>query len=170
MSLSFQFDPILGVCACRQIRYEFSKRPIYVHCCHCRYCQRETGAPFALNAMYEADSVKLTNPDMKPEIICTPTASGNPQSIARCPSCKVAVWSHYGSHGGDLISFVRIGTLDEPDLFPPDMHIYTASQQLWVKLGDEVLAVDKFYDRTEYWPKEKLERFAKVSEKGEKTE
>jgi Glutathione-dependent formaldehyde-activating enzyme len=48
-----------GGCACRQIRYRMTTRPLFVHCCHCTWCQRETGAAFALNAMIEADRVQL---------------------------------------------------------------------------------------------------------------
>ena len=48
-----------GGCTCRAVRYRLSSRPLFVHCCHCRWCQRETGASFALNAMIEADRVLL---------------------------------------------------------------------------------------------------------------
>ena len=83
-----------------------------VHACHCRWCQRETGTVHALNAVYEAERVVHTGAE--PEIIDTPSASGKGQKVARCPKCKVAVWSNY-SGSGALSRFVRVGTLDEPD-------------------------------------------------------
>ena len=44
-----------GGCDCRRIRYRMTSRPLFVHCCHCRWCQRESGSAFALNAMIEAE-------------------------------------------------------------------------------------------------------------------
>jgi hypothetical protein len=126
-----------------------------VHCCHCRWCQRETGASFALNAMIEAD--RVLNLNSEPEIVDTPSNSGNGQRIARCPRCRVAVWSHY-SGAGPLIRFVRVGTLDEPDHLPPDIHIFTASKQPWIELPAGVPSVSEYYDREAHWPAESLAR------------
>ncbi|KAI0123575.1 glutathione-dependent formaldehyde-activating, GFA [Xylariales sp. AK1849] len=158
---SLREGPFDGGCACRQIRYTLPRRPIYVHACHCRYCQRETGSSFALNAMYEANLVTVTTPT-EPEFIETPTQSGAPQTIARCPTCKVAVWGSYGAHGGNLIRIIRVGTLDEPDLFPPEMHIYTSTKQPWVELKGDVPFVEEFYHKPDYWPKDRLERLDDV--------
>ena len=131
--------------------------PLFVHCCHCRWCQRETGASFALNAMIEADRVELLNGDV--DVVMTPSNSGRGQKIARCPVCRIAVWSHYAG-AGDAVSFVRVGTLDEPDRLPPDIHIFTMSKQPWVVLPPGVPAVPEYYDRDRYWPKASLERRA----------
>ena len=103
--------PYDGGCACRHVRYRMTTRPLFVHCCHCCWCQRETGSAFALNAMIESDRVELTHGEV--EVVDTPSNSGKGQKIARCPKCRVAVWSNYGG-GGDAVRFVRVGTLDEP--------------------------------------------------------
>jgi hypothetical protein len=126
-----------------------------VHCCHCRWCQRETGASFALNAMIETDRVTLLAG--RPEPVATPSASGKGQQILRCPSCRLAVWSHYAG-GGPAIAFVRVGTLDEPDALPPDIHIYTSTKQPWVVLPPGTPAVPEYYDRKQLWPAESLGR------------
>lgn len=144
-----------GGCTCRQVRYRMKSRPLFVHCCHCRWCQRETGASFALNAMIEADRVELLAG--RPEPVMTPSASGRGQKIWRCPACRVALWSNYAG-AGDAVDFVRVGTLDEPDRLPPDIHIFTASKQPWVVLAPGTPAVEEYYDRREYWPAESLER------------
>ena len=111
-----------GGCTCRRVRYRMHGNPLFVHCCHCRWCQRETGTAFALNAMIEADRVQLLQGEV--EAIDTPSNSGKGQRISRCPHCRVALWSNYGGDG-DAIRFVRVGTLDEPDRFAPDVHIFT---------------------------------------------
>lgn len=152
-----------GGCSCNVIRYSLPDRPIYIHGCHCRYCQRETGAAFAVNAMYEAELVQQTT-STAVDVIETPTKSGKPHWISRCPHCKVALWSSYGTHGGSAVRIVRVGTLDEPDLFSPEMHIYTSTKQEWVYLDPAVPAVPEFYNNKDYWPKERLERLNRLFE------
>ena len=147
--------PLEGGCTCRAIRYQMISAPLFVHCCHCRWCQRETGASFALNAMIEADRVVVLKGE--PEVVATPSNSGKGQKIIRCPTCRIALWSNYAG-AGDLVRFVRVGTLDEPDRLPPDIHIFTASKQPWVILPPGTPAVAEYYDRDRYWPEESLER------------
>src|SRR5438874_8537998 len=108
--------PLEGGCTCRAVRYRMLTPPMSVHCCHCTWCQRESGASFALNAMIESERVELLSGE--PELVLTPSASGAGQRIARCPRCRIAVWSHY-SGAGDAIKFVRVGTLDRAGALPP---------------------------------------------------
>jgi hypothetical protein len=144
-----------GCCTCRAVRYRMTAKPLFVHCCHCRWCQRETGASFALNAMIESDRVVLLQG--APEVIDTPSNSGKGQKIARCPQCRIALWSNYAG-AGDVVRFVRVGTLDQPDRLPPDIHIFTSSKQPWVVLPRGTPAVKQYYDRDKYWPKASLKR------------
>jgi hypothetical protein len=157
MTATTQTDVHDGRCTCGHVRYRLTSRPLFVHCCHCRWCQRETGASFALNAMIEADRVELLQGDV--EVVVTPSLSGKGQKIARCPRCRIAVWSNYAG-AGDAVRFVRVGTLDEPDRLPPDVHIFTGSKQPWVVLPAGTPAVAEYYKASELWPKESLERRA----------
>jgi hypothetical protein len=145
-----------GGCACRGVRYRMTGRPLFVHCCHCSWCRRETGTAFALNALIEADRVELL--DGQPEIVDTPSESGKGQRIHRCPSCRVALWSNYGG-GGDRIRFVRVGTLDQPELFPPDVFIYTASKLPWVILPEGAQIFPEYYRAKDVWPEESRARW-----------
>ena len=144
-----------GYCSCRETVYEMRARPLFVHACHCRWCQRETGSAFVMNALIEADNVVTVAGE--PELVDTPTESGKGQLICRCPTCKVALWSVY-SGAGPRFRFVRVGTLENPDDYPPDIHIFTESKQPWVILPDGVPAVKQYYRRDDYWPAESLER------------
>ncbi|HWM29786.1 MAG TPA: GFA family protein [Woeseiaceae bacterium] len=144
-----------GGCGCGAIRYRMASKPLFVHCCHCRCCQRETGSAFALNALIEADRVSLLAG--APEAIATPSASGKGQKITRCPECRVALWSNYAG-AGDRVHFVRVGTLDNPDLLPPDIHIFTSTKQPWVVLADGKPQMLEFYNLKEQWPAASLER------------
>lgn len=150
-----------GGCDCGHIRYRLTSRPLFVHCCHCRWCQRETGTAFALNALIEAD--RVVHAGAQPEIVDTPSASGIGQKIARCPKCRIALWSNYG--GATFARFVRVGTLDNPDAFPPDIHIFTSSKQPWVVLPPGARAVPEYYDYRQEWPAESIERRRVMREK-----
>jgi hypothetical protein len=144
-----------GGCTCGKVRYRMIGKPLFVHCCHCRWCQRETGTAFALNAIIEADRVELLQGS--PIVIDTPSNSGKGQKITRCPDCQIAVWSNYGG-AGEAAHFVRVGTLDDPDSVPPDIHIFTDSKQPWVNLTEGVPAMPEYYSAKEYWPQESLAR------------
>jgi hypothetical protein len=108
-----------------------------------------------LNAMIEAERVVHLNTE--PEIIDTPSNSGKGQKIARCPTCRLAMWSNYAG-AGPLVRFVRVGTLDAPDQLPPDIHIFTASKQPWLVLPPGIPAVPEYYDPESFWPPESLGR------------
>ena len=138
-----------GGCACGAVRYLLTARPLFVHCCHCRWCQRESGSAFALNALIETAHVDVLNG--APERTPTPSNSGKGQVFLRCPSCRVALWSHY-SGLGEKSAFIRVGTLDNPDAFPPDIHIFTASKQPWVVIPDGAKACETYYNWREEWP------------------
>ena len=148
-------EPHEGGCGCGFVRYRMTSRPLFVHCCHCTWCQRETGSAFAVNAMIESGRLECISGEM--ERVVTPSASGKGQVFLRCPRCRIALWSHYAG-AGELVSFVRVGTLDEPARLPPDIHIFTSTKLPWVRLPPDTPAVEEFYQRSKYWPPESLAR------------
>jgi hypothetical protein len=148
-----------GGCSCGGVRYAMRARPLFVHACHCTWCQRETGSAFVLNALIEALEVELLNGT--PAEILTPSASGKGQWIFRCPDCQVALWSVYSGAGPEFL-FLRTGTLDDRADFPPDIHIFTSTKLPWVILPEGVPAVPEYYRREEMWPVEALERRRRV--------
>ena len=147
--------PMEGGCTCRAVRYAMQTAPLFVHCCHCTWCRRESGAAFALNAMIETDRLTLLRGT--PEPVVTPSASGKGQRIARCPACRIALWSHYAGAGAK-IAFLRVGTLDHAEAVPPDIHIFTSTRLPWVVLPEGVPAVAEYYRARDYWPPESLAR------------
>ena len=137
---------IEGGCSCGAVRYALTTAPMVVHCCHCSWCQRETGSAFAVNAVIECDRLTLTQGAV--EYVMTPSASGKGQEIARCPTCRVALWSHYAGSGRKS-AFVRVGTMDDPAESPPDVHIFTSTKLPWMVLPHGVLAFAEFYPSSE---------------------
>jgi hypothetical protein len=131
-----------GRCACGDVSYRLLDAPYVVHCCHCADCQRESGSAFALNAVIETDRVELTGGN--PESVILPSASGRGQEVLRCPTCRTAVWSHYGGVGTKA-AFVRVGTLDRPASCPPSVHIFVRSKLPWVEVPQAALRFEAFY-------------------------
>ncbi len=127
---------------------------MFVHCCHCRDCQTQTGSAFVLNALIE--SARITLLEGTPVRVGVPTDSGLPHEIARCPTCQTALWSHYG--GRPAIAFVRVGTLDQRDALTPDVHIYTRSKLPWVVLPEGAPAFEEYYSPKALWPPASLAR------------
>jgi hypothetical protein len=142
-----------GGCACGEVRYRLAAEPLFVHCCHCLNCQRQTGSAFVVNLLIESDRVELLS--SAPQAVDVPRDDGSMQQIWRCPTCEVALYSHYTR---SEFSYVRAGTLDDPRGVKPDVHIFTRSKVDWVVLPEDVPAFDVFYDINELWPAESIER------------
>jgi hypothetical protein len=147
-------DDLSGGCACGAVRYRLTSAPMFVHCCHCRDCQRQTGSAFVINALIETDRVAMLAG--APEPVAMPTDSGSPHDIYRCPACRTALWSDYGRR--KVLRFVRVGTLDRPAALPPDVHIYTRSKLPWVALPEGAPAFEAYYDSATLWPAASLDR------------
>lgn len=143
-----------GGCACGGIRYRLSSAPMFVHCCHCHDCQRQTGSAFVINALIETD--RIIRLEGEPAPVALPTDSGRPHEVYRCQVCQTALWSDYGRR--PALRFVRVGTLDDPAALPPDVHIYTRSKLPWIKLPAGIPAFDIYYDMQAAWPAASLER------------
>jgi hypothetical protein len=143
-----------GRCACGAVRYRMESAPMFVHCCHCRDCQRQTGSAFVLNALIETNRVTVLSGETAPHLM--PTDSGRPHTVFRCTACGTAMWSEYG--GVKPLRFVRVGTLEDPSALPPDVHIYTRSKLPWVALPEGVPAFAAYYDSKQLWPAASLDR------------
>ena len=151
--------PAEGGCACAAIRYRITRAPMFVNCCHCGWCRRESGAAFAVNAIIETAAIEvLSGAPLRAQL---PSESGRGQAVLRCGECGVALWSHYGGVG-DAVAFVRAGTLDAPQAIRPDMHIYTEFKLPWLPLDDSIASTAGYYRRRECWSTESLARWDAV--------
>ncbi len=144
---------IEGGCACGAVRYRLTSEPLFVHCCHCLNCQRQTGSAFAVNLLIETERVELLAGEPQP--VKVPRSGGKNQVIWHCPACQTALYSKYTT---PRLRFVRAGTLDDPTRYAPDVHIFTRSKLPWLALPESVPAFDVYYDTQKLWPAASLER------------
>ncbi len=147
-----------GGCSCGSVRYRLGSDPLFVHCCHCLNCQRQTGSAFVINMLIEADRVETLAGVPRP--VDVPRDNGSAQRIFRCPDCQVAVFSEYGR---PELRYVRAGTLDRPSAVAPDVHIFAKSKLSWIAIPESVPAFDVYYDLQALWPAASLARLAAIS-------
>ena len=143
-----------GSCSCGEVTYHLSSGPMFVHCCHCHDCQTLSGSAYLLNALIETDRVNVEGALVDVHLS---TPSGHGKIVRRCTACKDAIYSHYLIRGKS-VAFLRVGTLDEPSLCPPDVQIFTESKQSWVPLSTDIPAFEAFYDFKDLWPEESWSR------------
>ena len=152
-----------GGCPCGQLRFRLTDEPMFVHACHCRNCQRETGGPFAHHALIERTRFEILSGE--PQHLRVPSSSGTRHLVARCAHCGAVLWNEWG-HSPASLFYVRVGSLDEPDRLPPQAHIFTRSRQPWVNLDGGSPAFKTWYDPAKLWPKESLGRRAAAKAPG----
>ncbi|MEP3051798.1 MAG: GFA family protein [Erythrobacter sp.] len=153
---------LAGQCSCGAVQYELLDTPLFVHCCHCTWCQRETGSAFAINVLIETEQVRLVKGEV--DWLKRPSNSGQGQDLAFCWQCGTILWSHYKT-AKERIAFVRAGTLLDASKVAPDIHIYTATKLPWVEIPLKVQRVQEIYDLGDYWPENSIKRFRKTTEK-----
>ena len=123
------FRPAAGGCACGALRFVVERPPLYVHCCHCTRCQRETGGPFAHHAIVPFADMRLEQG--APGFVQVPADRGARHWVATCPKCRSAVWNEWGSRHA-VTRYIRVGAFDEPARFPPQAHIFLRSRLPWL--------------------------------------
>jgi len=116
-----------GGCLCGQVRYETRGPAVNVRACHCRACQRASSAPFFVRAVFPREAVTWTG-----EVLAyRSSARLNRLSCAVCGSLVFGAPIDRPQFIG-----VSVSTLDDPDALAPDMHIWTSSKQVWLRLDD----------------------------------
>ena len=142
-----------GGCTCGEVRYRLTSEPLFVHCCHCLSCQRQTGSAFVINLLIERDRVELLSGE--------PTrgrrSARQRRDAAHLPLPELPDRALQRVHLPGGVVRAR-GTLDEPRSVTPDVHIFTRSKVDWVQIPESAAAFDVFYKLDELWPSESLER------------
>ena len=119
--------PFTGGCACGAVRYECSSEPMFTWICHCRDCQRSTGAGGAVNAVFEGTSVRYLSgtPKFRQSIGTT----GHKTYRGFCAECGSPLAAK-----ADLFPWIHgvsVASFDEPERLKLDANIWTQSAQPW---------------------------------------
>lgn len=115
-----------GGCLCGAVRYEIDGEPLFMGVCHCRDCQKATGAGHAPGMSFRRKQVRITG---ETRTFAVPGSSGQPMPRHFCPTCGSLLFTEPATLPG-MIN-VTAGTLDDPSLFQPQAAIYTRDRQAW---------------------------------------
>lgn len=144
-----------GSCTCKKCKYQLLRKPLVVHSCHCRNCQQQSGSSHSQNAMIESCFVRHIVGEIKPFLVSTGSKKG--QTIYRCRACMTALWSVYNIIG-PIFYYIRVGTLEDPNLCPPDVHIFLKRKVSWFQVPKNTQGFQEMYNRNEVWAPSSLER------------
>lgn len=117
---------IEGGCLCGACRYSTDAEPLNVRVCHCRRCQKATGAAFYARVMIPSAGLVIAGP-----VGWLSADSGIYRGF--CTACGTTLFSERRSADTTGLS---MGSLDRPDSFEPTEHIWTSSKQAWLNLDD----------------------------------
>ena len=115
-----------GGCFCGAVRFSASNVPLNERVCHCRACQKVIGAAFNARILFRADDVTVTG-----ELVRFASSPGLDRGF--CSKCGATVLS---ARPGAGVIGLTAGSLDDPTVFRPAMHIWTSSRQPWLALND----------------------------------
>lgn len=120
-----------GGCHCGAVRYEVTSKPDYVACCHCESCRKTTGAPMVIFSTYLEKDVRFT----KGERQVYHSSPGVRRTY--CGNCGTPL-SYESEWRGDVVIGFYVSTLDEPDQFPPQRHVFDAERVSWFHVADKL--------------------------------
>ena len=118
---------LTGGCLCGQVRYEARGPAVNVRACHCRICQKVTGASFYARAVFPREAVSRTGETRR---VAVPD---RPWRLA-CAACGSPMFVQ--PRGDAPFIAISLASLDDPDALAPDMHIWTSSKLAWLRLAD----------------------------------
>lgn len=121
--------PIEGRCHCGACHYRIElDRLDDVANCHCSICRRSTGGTYVTWATVPEKAFSWRSAE--------PRAYAATVGSIRwfCPDCgaQLALWTERSPDTMD----VTVSTLDDPDVRPPDRHIFVANKLAWVSVDD----------------------------------
>jgi hypothetical protein len=117
-----------GGCLCGEIRYSVEGEVIDAGYCHCRVCQRASGAPAVAWFTVPVDSFNYSQG--------RPSAFRSSAQSQRefCERCGTQIAFRRGEHA--VTVDISIASLDDPSLVEPEYHIWTESRIPWFETRD----------------------------------
>lgn len=121
-------EPISGGCLCGACTYQTQAEPLDIRACHCKLCQKATGAPFYARIRVPLDQVTITGPV---------GWYHSSETLRRgfCPHCGTSLFSERASANSIGLC---MGSLDDPDRFRPSEHIWVSRKQAWLTLAGDL--------------------------------
>lgn len=128
-----------GGCLCGRVRFRVTAPAIDTGYCHCRMCQKNSGAPAVAWATFPAGSFSWTA-----ELPATYQSS--PEARRQfCPHCG-SYMVFLSDRFPDEVS-INTASFDDPEAFPPDMHIFVSTRISWLHLDDGLPEYEEYREK-----------------------
>lgn len=127
-----------GGCLCGAVRYSCSAEPAIAGHCHCEDCRRSSGTGHSSHLAVPEASVSLIG---ETKGYARAADSGNMVTRHFCPNCGAAVFSRNAGRSGMM--FLRASSLDDLEVFKPQMHVYASRAASWDHRSSDLPAFDK---------------------------
>ena len=122
-----------ATCSCGSLRADTSGEPILVVACHCRECQRRTGAPFGVTVLFSNEQVRIDGPSNE---YVRNGGEGRKVRFHFCPYCGTTLFWH-ADRGPDAIG-VALGAFADPVFPEPTVSIWEEAKHPWVAFRHEL--------------------------------
>tara|TARA_B100001250_G_scaffold407968_1_gene429575 strand:+ start:73 stop:558 length:486 start_codon:yes stop_codon:yes gene_type:complete len=144
-----------GGCICGQVKYHITEKPLFTQACHCKDCKILTGSSYVVNSSVLENTLIIEEGEVSSTEL--KAGSGALCKTYFCIKCGTYVYADYDSAIGRLT--VRTKTLDKPEKFPPQVHIFIKNKDPWLNLSDDAICFKEMYDQKKTWPEESLKKY-----------
>jgi hypothetical protein len=117
-----------GACLCGAVRYESSSKPVVAGQCYCEDCRRSSGTAHSSVLGVPEEAFRITG---ETRAFSKEADSGNTVTRNFCPNC--GSFMHATNTGFPGMIFLKAGTLDDPEIFNPQMVVYASRAPSWDK-------------------------------------
>ncbi|MGE0047090.1 MAG: GFA family protein [Hyphomonadaceae bacterium] len=131
-------ETFTGHCLCGAVSYACSAEPAMMGHCHCEDCRRSSGSGHCSHLAVPESSLTMKG---EAKGYARPADSGAMVTRYFCPACGSALYSTNAAMPGMV--FLRASSLDDPEVFKPQMHVYTARAASWDVRQEGLPAFDK---------------------------
>jgi hypothetical protein len=119
---------LTGGCLCGAIRYKAVGTAGLNAICHCRMCQRASGAPFMALMFMPSDAVSLLKGQ---PLVYRSSRTANRHFCGHCGAPLIF------ERPARSLSAIVVGSLDNPNVFKPQMHVCVESAMTWLDIQDD---------------------------------
>ena len=142
-----------GKCACGEVNYVITDKPLFTQACHCKNCKISTRSSFVIHTMIFEDDFYIEGKISSTEL---DTGSGKGYRAYFCIKCGVYLYCKYNIASGRLA--VRTATLEKP--ITPQAHIFVKDKDPWIEISNKDICHESMYYRDKTWPVESLSRLS----------
>lgn len=132
-------NPLRGGCACGQVRYECTEKPLVQFICHCRDCQHASGAAFSASVFVPRDALTFISGNLRHYDVRA--ESGRALRRQFCSECGSPISAHWPE--SPVIEMLTVASLDDQSIFRPTHELWLSRAEAWHPLHPDTIKVQE---------------------------